>query len=184
MKSRWLRFKCLTESHRSSRHCLPSIHQWPRVTNKWPPWSKANPIQGKRSLSLILSRCRLTHQHCHRSALQPTCQESQRRNRPHGRHANYDSHAHMKTGVCRPHKHTLEAKVSGRLVPKATNVMAVSELSIPMTHPKRLARSPMRAVTAPIMVMATKKHIHGETKLGGGMRANRSFHGRARSHMK
>ena len=34
------------------------------------------------------------------------------------------------------------AKVSGSEVPRATNVMAVTDGNIPRTHPKRLANSP------------------------------------------
>jgi len=47
------------------------------------------------------------------------------------------------------------AKVSGRLVPNATNVMAVMPSSIPRTQPKSEARSPMKAVKIAMKSRAT-----------------------------
>ena len=54
----------------------------------------------------------------------------------------------------------LEAKVSGRDVPNATRVMAVTESLRPMTQPNIDARSPIMAVTAPMKMSATLKHTH------------------------
>ena len=52
----------------------------------------------------------------------------------------------------------IDAKVSGRDVPNATNVMAVTPGLIPKTHPKRLANSPTMYVTRPIKAREMKKH--------------------------
>lgn len=54
----------------------------------------------------------------------------------------------------------IEAKVSGSEVPRATNVMAVIEVSMFRTHPKRFANSPTTAVTIPMTTSATKKQAH------------------------
>lgn len=50
------------------------------------------------------------------------------------------------------------AKVSGKDVPSATKVIAVTPGLIPSTHPKRPANSPTTKVTIPIKVRAIKKH--------------------------
>ena len=52
----------------------------------------------------------------------------------------------------------IEAKVSGKEVPRATKVMAVIDCLSPTTHPKTVAISPTTAVTTPIMARATTKH--------------------------
>lgn len=44
------------------------------------------------------------------------------------------------------------------LVPMATREIAVTESLMPRVHPKWEARSPMKAVSTPIIVMETKKH--------------------------
>lgn len=54
----------------------------------------------------------------------------------------------------------IEAKVSGREVPKATNVIAVIEGLMPRMQPKRLANSPTTAVTTPMTHRAEKKQAH------------------------
>jgi len=50
----------------------------------------------------------------------------------------------------------IEANVSGREVPSATSVIAVTDYSIPRTHPKTAATSPTTAVTKPIIANDTK----------------------------
>ena len=70
----------------------------------------------------------------------------------------------------------LEAKVSGRDVPRATNVIAVTADLRPRTHPKRLANSPTIAVTKPIKARATMKANHPPPHLLGGITAKRTFH--------
>lgn len=52
----------------------------------------------------------------------------------------------------------MDAKVSGKEVPRATKVIAVIEALRPTTHPKTVAISPTTAVTTPIMNKATTKH--------------------------
>eukprot|EP00732_Lithocolla_globosa_P002179 Lithocolla_globosa_v1_NODE_1348_length_2647_cov_12.946373.p3 type:complete len:111 gc:universal NODE_1348_length_2647_cov_12.946373:2390-2058(-) len=49
----------------------------------------------------------------------------------------------------------LLAKVSGSDVPKATKVMAVTVSFKPIAQPNRLAKSPIRAVTPPIIIKET-----------------------------
>ena len=44
----------------------------------------------------------------------------------------------------------MEANVSGREVPSATNVMAVTDGFIKRTHPNKSANSPMMKVVKPI----------------------------------
>lgn len=51
----------------------------------------------------------------------------------------------------------MDAKVSGKEVPSATKVMAVTESGMPIEHPNKLAKSPMKPVTMPVMASATKK---------------------------
>ena len=52
----------------------------------------------------------------------------------------------------------IDAKVSGKEVPKATNVIAVIDYLRPTTHPKTVAISPTMAVTTPIIARAITKH--------------------------
>lgn len=49
------------------------------------------------------------------------------------------------------------ANVSGRDVPKATIVIAVTDSSIPSTQPSTVANSPTIAVTTPIIAREMKK---------------------------
>lgn len=56
----------------------------------------------------------------------------------------------------------------GRLVPKATNVMAVTSALSPAEHPKELARSPIRAVRNPMNAIATTKHNQPPHIMVGG----------------
>ena len=51
----------------------------------------------------------------------------------------------------------MDAKVSGSDVPRATIVIAVTDYSIPKTHPRTLAISPTTAVTRPIIPRDTMK---------------------------
>ena len=51
----------------------------------------------------------------------------------------------------------IDAKVSGKEVPRATKVMAVIDYFRPITHPKTVAISPTTAVTIPIIARAIKK---------------------------
>ena len=66
----------------------------------------------------------------------------------------------------------LLAKVSGILVPKATNVMAVIELGRSIKHPKIPARSPMIAVIKPITAREIRNVGHPPRYLHGGIKAN------------
>lgn len=52
----------------------------------------------------------------------------------------------------------IDAKVSGKEVPKATNVIAVIDYLSPTTHPNTVAISPTIPVTTPIMASAIRKH--------------------------
>jgi len=70
----------------------------------------------------------------------------------------------------------MEAKVSGRDVPRATKVIAVIDSGIPRTHPKRLANSATINVTKPIKHRAIMKHGHPPPQCGGGIIAKKSFH--------
>jgi len=70
----------------------------------------------------------------------------------------------------------IEAKVSGRDVPSATNVIAVMDGSIPRTHPKRLANSPTTAVTIPIKHKHPRKQAHPPIQCAGGIKAKKIFH--------
>mmetsp|Transcript_26483 Transcript_26483/g.53129 ORF Transcript_26483/g.53129 Transcript_26483/m.53129 type:complete len:223 (-) Transcript_26483:800-1468(-) len=69
-----------------------------------------------------------------------------------------------------------EAKVSGREVPSATTVKAVTVSLSPTRHPKMEARSPIMAVTTPISASATEKHAQPPQMFGGGTIAATSFH--------
>lgn len=65
---------------------------------------------------------------------------------------------------------TLLANVSGTDVPSATNTTAVTESFRPMVQPKWEARSPMKAVSRPIMRMETMKHAQPFQYSVGGRR--------------
>jgi len=52
----------------------------------------------------------------------------------------------------------IEANVSGREVPKATIVIAVTDSSRPITHPRTVAISPITNVTAPMYSNEKTKH--------------------------
>ena len=52
----------------------------------------------------------------------------------------------------------IEAKVSGREVPRATNVMAVTDGLIKRTHPNKSANSPMMNVVNPMKAKEMTKH--------------------------
>ena len=66
----------------------------------------------------------------------------------------------------------LLAKRSGKLVPKATKVMAVTASLRPMRQPKMLAKSPMRAVRRPMNTRPTMNVNQPPQILGGGTKAN------------
>lgn len=68
----------------------------------------------------------------------------------------------------------LLANVSGILVPKATNVMAVMASSIPIKHPKVPARSFMIVVRSPITARDIRKHGQPPRYFDGGTKANMS----------
>merc|ERR1719198_174479 len=61
------------------------------------------------------------------------------------------------SAVSSPTAADLEAKVSGREVPRATKVIAVMASSRPSKQPKMPAMSATKAVRMPIMISATKK---------------------------
>jgi hypothetical protein len=66
--------------------------------------------------------------------------------------------------------------VSGKEVPIATKVMAVTVGLSPITHPNKVANSPIIAVTNPINHKDTMKLNHPLHILAGGIMANRTFH--------
>ena len=68
-----------------------------------------------------------------------------------------------------------EARVSGRDVPRATMVMAVTDCSRPRAHPKRVATSATMAVIVPIMASAMMKAAHPLQVFLGGIQAKASF---------
>lgn len=65
----------------------------------------------------------------------------------------------------------LLANRSGKLVPKATNVIAVTSDSNPMRQPKILAKSATTAVRRPMKIRETIKQSHPPQMLGGGISA-------------
>mmetsp|Transcript_14103 Transcript_14103/g.31767 ORF Transcript_14103/g.31767 Transcript_14103/m.31767 type:complete len:214 (+) Transcript_14103:421-1062(+) len=73
----------------------------------------------------------------------------------------------------------LDAKVSGSEVPRATKVIAVTESQIPREQPSNIAKSPITAVTQPIITKEMTKQIHPCKKSTGGTTANNSFQGMA-----
>lgn len=66
----------------------------------------------------------------------------------------------------------LLANKSGRLVPIATNVIAVTSFSRPTKHPKIVAKSPMTAVRMPIIPRAIQKANQPPNHVQGGHMAN------------
>ena len=68
----------------------------------------------------------------------------------------------------------LLANKSGRLVPKATNVMAVTASLSVMRQPNMLARSPIIAVRTARNTSATKKQSQPPQIPGGGTKAKMS----------
>lgn len=68
------------------------------------------------------------------------------------------------------------AKVSGREVPMATKVMAVTPGLRPITHPMTLAISPTTAVRAPMKQMAAIKQGIPPPQCGGGQHEKSTFH--------
>ena len=69
----------------------------------------------------------------------------------------------------------IDAKVSGSEVPRATRVIAVTDCSIPNTHPRIVATSPTIAVTIPIKINETMKAALPLYILIGGTNANKIF---------
>jgi hypothetical protein len=65
----------------------------------------------------------------------------------------------------------LEAKRSGRLVPKATSVMAVTGSSRPTRQPKMKAKSLMNVVSTPMKKSDTKNDSQPPHILAGGTNA-------------
>ena len=70
----------------------------------------------------------------------------------------------------------IEAKVSGRDVPMATKVMAVTPGLRPMTQPIAPATSPTTIVRMPIKAIAARKHGRPPPMCGGGQIAKSTFH--------
>lgn len=68
----------------------------------------------------------------------------------------------------------LLANVSGILVPKATNVMAVILSSMPIKHPNVPAKSLIIVVSNPITARDTKKHGQPPRYFAGGTKAKSS----------
>lgn len=67
------------------------------------------------------------------------------------------------------------ANVSGREVPTATRVIAVTASSRPRVHPSTVATSATTAVMTPIKVSATPNAGHPLPHSTGGMKAKRTF---------
>ena len=67
------------------------------------------------------------------------------------------------------------AKVSGSEVPKATNVIAVTDSSIPRTHPRTVAISPTTNVTRPIKEREITNDAAPFQTEAGGIKANNTF---------
>jgi len=74
-----------------------------------------------------------------------------------------------------PRAAVILAKVSGREVPRATKVIAVTGGLMYMAHPSRLANSPTTRVTTPIRARDTKKAAHPLQIVLGGTIEKRSF---------
>jgi hypothetical protein len=69
----------------------------------------------------------------------------------------------------------IDANVSGKEVPRATNVMAVTESSIPHTHPNISAAYPTITVIPPMYARETTNAGHPPPLLIGGTVANNNF---------
>ena len=67
------------------------------------------------------------------------------------------------------------AKVSGREVPTATRVMAVTASARPRVHPRTVATSATTAVIEPMKVRATQKAGQPPPHSRGGMKAKSTF---------
>lgn len=67
------------------------------------------------------------------------------------------------------------AKVSGKDVPRATKVIAVTDSSISITQPKTSAISPTKNVTRPMKARETKNAALPSKMPIGGTRANKTF---------
>jgi len=63
----------------------------------------------------------------------------------------------------------MEANVSGSDVPRATNVIAVTDGFIKRTHPNKSANSPMINVVKPIIANEIMKHGKPPYICGGGI---------------
>lgn len=70
----------------------------------------------------------------------------------------------------------IDAKVSGNDVPRATNVIAVTDGLIARTHPKRFANSPTTNVTIPIKASEITKVRIPPAIWGGGIKEKKTFH--------
>jgi len=68
------------------------------------------------------------------------------------------------------------AKVSGKEVPTATSVMAVTASSRPRVQPRTVATSATTAVIVPMNVSATKNAGQPPPHSTGGIKANNNFH--------
>jgi hypothetical protein len=77
----------------------------------------------------------------------------------------------------------LEAKVSGKEVPNATKVMAVTSFRRPTMQPKRLARSEINAVVMPTHASAYTKVPHPLNAEVGGARQLKNDHGKRIMYM-
>ena len=75
----------------------------------------------------------------------------------------------------------LLANRSGRLVPSATNVIAVTLSLRPTMQPNMAARSPTMAVKTPIRASETQNDNQPLRRLGGGTNANNSYNTRDRN---
>uniref|UniRef100_A0A915JGW8 Uncharacterized protein n=1 Tax=Romanomermis culicivorax TaxID=13658 RepID=A0A915JGW8_ROMCU len=73
---------------------------------------------------------------------------------------------------------TLEANVSGKLVPNATKVIAVIVSSKCTKQPNVEAKSPTKAVTKPMRKSAAENVSHPPKSPGGGTKAANVFHGK------
>ena len=69
----------------------------------------------------------------------------------------------------------MDANVSGKDVPRATNVMAVTESLTPHTHPNTSAAYPTTTVIIPMQAKEHTKAGHPPAHLTGGTVANNNF---------
>lgn len=70
---------------------------------------------------------------------------------------------------------TINNCLPGKLVPKATKEIATTLSARPTVQPKCEAKSPVIAVSIPIIIMATEKHAQPPCISVGGTNANRIF---------